>query len=249
MKRTPPVLFRRVLAAIGATAFAFTAGAQTVVDDFSANHIGANYTLMTAFDTTTVTVSSGTLQLENDSYYGSYIWNGPGNTGLALMNVGDTVSIQLQVTAGDEGGLRLWKTNTPAANVSQLSSGQLVDARYTTAMDGGNIHGIFLNNDNGSIYQGLDGAPTGFSTLTIAITDKTATDTTISFLFSGTGFAPISGSDTYAFTGPIYFGPSLYSSTVQYDNLTFTVIPEPAMCAAAAGLVAMVRVLRRRGRA
>ncbi len=248
MKRTATVLLRFVLVMTGTVASVFTVRAQTVVDNYSTNQMGANYTLMTAnlgAGVPVVSVSGGTLQLENAASYAGYIWNGPGNAGLALTNVGDTVSIQFSVTAGYEGGITLWKTNTPVTNAGQVDAAQLSTARYTTSTEAGATHGLFINTDptllTNTIYTALSGAPSGLSTLTIAITDKTATDTTIAFGFSGTGFDPISGTHAFSFIDPIYFGPALYQSTVQFDNLTFTsAIPEPATCAVLAGFAAMV---------
>jgi len=223
--------------------------AQTVVDDFSSDQIAANYSLMTGAVSGTpgVTVSGGTLQLQDDSGTSAYIWNGPGGAGLALTNVGDSASVPLRVVSGAEVGMTLWNTSTVPGNGEALAAARLVSARYTTSHDGENLNGLFLNNDNGTIYTALDGAPTGFSTLTIAITGKTGSDTTISITFSGSGFSTISGTDVYSTIDPIYFGPSLYQSTAQFDNLTFTsAIPEPSTGALFTGLVALMLVLARR---
>lgn len=225
MKARPHV-FRRLFPLAILVLASIVEAAPVILDDFSTDKLTENYTLMNGSGVT-ANVADGLLQLSSFGDYSGYIWNSN-----SLNNVGDSVSIDFDLVSGLNAGLTLWKSNVPVVGLVDLYAKRLVELRY-------HYQSNQLDDDVHTIL--LDGTPSGFSTLSATILDRTESTTVLEFMLSGTGFTTVTDALTFNYTGPIYFGPALYQATAQYDNLTFTAgaIPEPAIYGWIAGFAAL----------
>ena len=236
----------RFSAALALLACGLAAGplarAQTVLDDFSANLHDTSYTFK-AGDDTTWHVADGTLQPVHSSAadYHAWIWSG----GQALVNVGDSFSIDLQVApsgGAHNGGLAVWTSS--AANTNPATD-RVFEPRL------GYDSGVFsfvseFNNVDGYTITTLDAAPVGFTTLAITLSGRTADSSTLTAVLSGTGFTTLQHDYTFNFTGAMFVGPSSYladAGNVAFDNLAYSTstsaIPEPSTYAAIFGACAL----------
>ncbi|ACB74999.1 PEP-CTERM sorting domain-containing protein [Opitutus terrae] len=220
--------------------------AQVVLDDFSSNQFATSYAQKSG--ATSWNVVGGQAQPETANSYSAFAW-----TEATLTNVGDSFSIDLMVQAvlpGQNGGLAVWASSTAYTNPA---IDRLFEPRLSYTGNGYEFTSEF-NNQDGYLISALSGTP-GFSpTLTVSVTDRTASSTTLTATLSGPGFDQLSHAYTFDFTNPLYVGPSAWQATggsTYFDNFTYTTsaVPEPSTYAAIAGAAALgFAAWRRRGR-
>jgi len=256
-----PFLLRRsfALALLASASLATSASAQAVLDDFSTDLRSTSYTFKSG-DDGRWRVFGGLLDPvsgSNTELYSGWIWSG----GETLNAVGDSFPINLHLFQSGNtfnGGLAVWKSNTSDTVAAtdrifepRLSGSDLNNQNYQFTSEANNPDGYLITDlPNTNAISPLD------ATLSITLTDRTATDTTLTAVLSGEDFSTITHSFTFDFTGPLFVGPSTYGANgvnVSFDNLTYSTsaVPEPSTYAALAGLgmlgFAMLR--RRRQRA
>jgi hypothetical protein len=230
------------LVAVGVTgAMASVSHAATVVlDDYSSSNPG-NYSFAQSFPnnasaTNTFAVSNGRLTPAiPPGTTQTFIYNaGP------ALSEGDKVSVDITITGNSSDkqlGLRL-ATGTDRASIlagreyllKNVNNFNNADTSYTFSNTNAGATGTNNATLTGSFTNLGD-----LATLTIERLANVVNDAQLKITISGAGFPE--QSFTRAFNGvssatPLYFGPDSYTGSttgnVQFDNLTFTAVPEPA---------------------
>ena len=234
---------------LGAFASLPSTRAQTpvVLDDFSTDKFSTNYVQKLVpggsgfFGTGGWVVSGGELQPETADAsiggYAAYVW-----TGNALQNVGDSFSIDLSVSAtgsDHNGGLSVWTS-------ASTTFDRVVEPRL-----GYNGSYTFVGSDQNSLLWSESpsgGTISGPATLTVALSGRTATDSTLTISLSDANgtVGTVHDYTVLDYVGSFYVGPSAWQATggnVAFDNLTFaagaTAVPEPATYAAILGALGL----------
>jgi hypothetical protein len=173
---------------------------------------------------------------------GAWLWNGA-----QLSSVGDMVSLNFWIMNPDGG----YGTAAGLFVADALTSPTVTAEISLLTWPGGGEGGSVLQ-FNGTASSSLSVAElqTGFSTLTITMTEQLAGSSTYLVDLSGGGLSEYIGTFTLN-ASSVYFGPGLYdgnsSGDVVYDNLTIGVqpVPEPSALALA-GLGGLLLFRRRK---
>ena len=225
-----------------------SAHAQSLLDGYATDLFGSSYVRKSG--SSSWNVLGGQAQAESGGGYSAFAWTG----GETLQNIGDAFSVDIwipRVVGGQNGGLAVWATNS--ANTDP-SVDRFFEPRLSYTGSGYTFTSE-ANNGDGHVIVPLSGNPSGFSTLTVTLTDLTAGTATLTALLSGTGFTPISQDYSFTGAGGFYVGPSSWQGTggnVIFDNFSYSAsaIPEPSTYAAIFGTAALgFAVWRRRRRA
>ncbi len=250
-------LLRRSIALAASCAFASLVVAQTttVLDDFSTDLRSTSYTFKSGNDARW-RVFNGVLDPTSGStteLYSSWIWSG----GESLHAIGDSFSIDLQLIrsgSGFNGGLAVWKSNSANSDPSfdrvfepRLTGPSLTDFEFMSEANNPQGYVITTLPNTGSL------SPIA-TTLTVTLTNRTASDSTLTAVLSGSGFDTITHTYISDFTGDFFVGPSTYQAdgiNVSFDNLTYTgtsAVPEPSTYAAIFGSAVLGLAIWRRRR-
>lgn len=230
-----------------ALAFAPLASAQVVLDAFTQPDGTFAGSYVQKYNSSAVwTIQGNTLWVQASNQYAALVW--PSHT---LSDIGDSFSIDIDINPSSfahNGGLAVWKTAT-ADGFS--AANRAFEPRFDWTPNGG-AYSFVSDNFNAAI----SGDATGWATLTVSLTGRTASDTLLTATLSGAGFTTLVNDFTVTgWLDPLYVGPSAFQGAggnVRFDNFTFTsgsAIPEPSTYAALCGAAALGLAVWRRRRA
>jgi hypothetical protein len=226
--------------------------AQTaVLDDYSSYQFGTSYVEKNGHGIWNIVSGQVQPYTGGAGQYSAVAW-----TNQTLHNVGDAFSIDLAIAPvanGQNGGLAVWASGLPQTNPA---TDRLFEPRV-----GFNGSGFdFTSETNGFpgyTISTLSGTPLGLSTLTVTLSARDATTSTLTATLTGSGFAAISHEYTVSFVDPLFVGPSTWqggAGNVVFDNFSYSTasvsaIPEPSTYAAIFGASALGLAAWRRRRA